>query len=353
VIAGIESVDAAAGEWDALADRVGAGPFRRPGWLMAFLAAYPPDDLPRALTLRAARGGALRAVLPLVTGRGAARVPANAHTPAVGPVADGPESRARLAQALVGLRVPAVGIAPLDGEDPFAEDLRRAARARRAVLRERTVLRSPFADVPAEGPGAMVSRGMRKEIGRHRRRLAEQGELRLDIARGPEDGHAALADMVRIEALGWKGAEGTAIAADEAAHRLYAEITDWAARTGRLRLAVLRLDGRPVAAELDLAEDGALYSLKMGFDPAFAKWGPGHLLVAMLLEALAPEGVRRYEMLGDDDAYKMRWTDRVHEMREFTVYAPSPRGLAALGQERLGRAVRRRLRARRAVGAAA
>jgi len=345
VIPGIETLEAAAADWEALADRTEAGPFHRPGWVRAFLAAYPPAGEAAALTVRDDATGALHALLPVVRRGGTAAVPANAHTPAVGPVADGPESRSALAEALVGLGAPALALAPLDAGDPFAEALRRAAGARRRVLRERTVLRSPYADVPPEGPAAMVSRNMRKEVGRHRRRLEERGELRLDVARGRADGHAALDDLVRIESLGWKGEEGTAIASDPASARLYRAVVDWAADTGRLRLAVLRLDGRPVAAELDIAQGATLHSLKMGFDPDFAKSGPGHLLAWMLIEALLPEGLRRYEMLGDADPYKMRWTDRVHEMREFLVYAPSPRGLAALGQARVTRAVRRRLRA--------
>lgn len=310
--------------------------------MRSHVAAFPPAGEAGALTLRDASDGALRAVLPLVTSAGWARVPANDHTPAVAPVADGPDALAALAEAVVRL-APAVRVTPLDADHPFREALRRAAGARRGIVRERTVLRSPYALVPDEGPLALVSRSLRKELGRHRRRLEGLGALTLEVSRGAEDGCRALDDLLRIEAMGWKGAGGTAIAADVAARAFYAHVTDWAAATGRLRLAVLRLDGRPVAAELDLAEGDALHSLKTGFDPEFAKQGPGHLLVALLLERLAPEGVKRYEMLGDADAYKMRWTDRVHEMRELTVFAPTPRGVAALGRSRVVPAVRRRL----------
>ena len=294
------------------------------------------------LTLREATGGRLRALLPVVRHGGWTHVPSNPHTPAVAPVADGPDALARLAEALVNLAGPALRVGPLDAAGGFHDALAAVAAARRRIVRSRTVLRSPYAVMDDGGPLALVSRGLRKEIGRYRRRLEAMGDLRLEIAREPDAGLRALDDLVDIEARGWKGAAGTAISGDDGARRLYRDVTVWAARTGRLRLAVLRLDGRPLAAELDLAEGDALYALKTGFDPEFARLGPGHLLVATLLEELRPEGVRRYEMLGDDDPYKMRWTDTVHDMREVTVFTPSPRGVAALGRARLVPAVHRR-----------
>jgi CelD/BcsL family acetyltransferase involved in cellulose biosynthesis len=79
-------------EWDALADRVGAAPFLRPGWLGAWLEAFPAGR-PAILTVR--EGGELKGVLPLLRGSALLTSPSNSHTPLFGPVVEGPDRRAR------------------------------------------------------------------------------------------------------------------------------------------------------------------------------------------------------------------------------------------------------------------
>src|ERR687892_751567 len=73
-----DSLDAIADEWDALAMRVGATPFARPGWMRAWWTAFGRGDL-CILTYR--RGGQLRAVLPLARRRGLLHSCSNIHSP--------------------------------------------------------------------------------------------------------------------------------------------------------------------------------------------------------------------------------------------------------------------------------
>ncbi len=348
MIAGIESPAGAADDWEDLAGRCDAPPYHRPGWFAAWAAAFRPDAAVTVVTLRD-RAGTLRALAPVIREGGTTVSPTNEHSPGYGCVADSPEALAGLAAALLGTGS-SLRLGPLADADPLRAGVREQAARRRHIVMERPMLRSPYLDIPDDGPLAALSRGMRKEIGRGRRRLQELGEVRLEIARTPEEAGPALRDLLDIEARGWKGEDGTAISSRPETLAFYTAVTRWAAETGRLRLGVLRVDGRAAAAELDLAEGSSVFSLKAGFDPHFARQGPGHVLVAELLEALRHEGVRRYEMLGDDDAYKMRWTDTVREMVEVATFAPTPRGLARLGRARVAPAVARRVR--RAAGRA-
>lgn len=342
MIPGLETPASVAQDWERLADATGAPPHHRPGWLTAWTQAFAPAADVVVLTVRG-RDGALHAAAPLIRRGGVIASPTNEHSPGYGAVCDSPDARDRLASALVRLGA-TLRIGPVAVDDPLRAEVHAAAARRRCIVMESPVLQSPYADIGEEGPLALVSRSLRKEIGRGRRRLEDVGELRLDVARDTESARRALDDLLRIEALGWKGRDGTAIVSRPETRLFYEAITGWAASTGRLRLAVLRVAERPVAAELDLAEGDALYSLKMGFDPEFAKTGPGHVLVAMLLEALQPEGLRRYEMLGNADAYKMRWTSTVREMVDVACFAPSPAGLAQFGRTRVAPALARRVR---------
>src|SRR5437899_1249723 len=75
------STEALDREWDDLADRVGAAPFLRPGWIRAWWRAFGSGD-PGVLTVR--RSGRLAAALPLEIRRGVVRSPTNWHTPFFG-----------------------------------------------------------------------------------------------------------------------------------------------------------------------------------------------------------------------------------------------------------------------------
>ena len=75
----------------------------------------------------------------------------------------------------------------------------------------------------------------------------------------------ALDVAFRIEASGWKGRGGTAVAARPADERYHRLLAGWAARRGWFRLAFLRLDGRAIAFHYSLQAHGVLYALKIGF----------------------------------------------------------------------------------------
>jgi CelD/BcsL family acetyltransferase involved in cellulose biosynthesis len=142
---------------------------------------------------------------------------------------------------------------------------------------------------------------------------------------GPRAG-PLLDELLTLEAAGWKAARGTAIAARASTHRFYAAVTAWAAERGTLRLLALRLAGRPLAALLGVQEDGVLYLLKGGFDPACARFSPGQLVLAHAIERAFADGLRRVELGGGPDPYKLRWADAVHDLVGVSAFAPSAAG---------------------------
>jgi CelD/BcsL family acetyltransferase involved in cellulose biosynthesis len=315
-------------EWDELADRAGAGPFGRPGWAAAWLRAFGPPGRVGVLALRG--DGRLRAVLPLLRRGGVTAAPANGHTPRVELVAEDRAAAAELARAALALRQRRLTLAPVEAGAPTDVAVRAAAEAAGYRLQARTVLRSPYLPIPPGTAAAedLLGRSMRKDLRRCRRRLDERGELSVQVERGAGDVAAVLAEAVAVEARQWKGRAGTAIASDPAVGAFYADVVDWAASRGLLHLAVLRLDGRAIAFEIDLLGGGALHSLKAGFDPAYGRFSPGHILALEAIDAALPRGVASYELLGDAEPYKLRWTSLCHEMVRLDASAPSAVGLA-------------------------
>jgi CelD/BcsL family acetyltransferase involved in cellulose biosynthesis len=117
-----------------------------------------------------------------------------------------------------------------------------------------------------------------------------------------------------------------------------------------LRLFFLLLDGRPVAFEYALVDDGVLYLLKGGYDPEFRTYGPGLLITSDMLEWSFHQGLDRFEFLGKEEPQKLHWTSDVHDFRRVQAFAPTAAGrverLAWVYLRPLARRLVRRLRHR-------
>lgn len=124
----------------------------------------------------------------------------------------------------------------------------------------------------------VINSGVRKELRRQRKRLAELGRLELRVL---DDGGDITGWIEQFEALehdGWKGAEATSLRSVEGHARYFKACCTEAFARQRLHMLALFLDGRPIAMKCNfLAADGA-FTLKIAFDERYAKYSPGTLL---------------------------------------------------------------------------
>ena len=121
-----------------------------------------------------------------------------------------------------------------------------------------------------------LSANRRKDLRRRRRRLGELGALEHRTATG-ETLPAAIDAFLDLEASGWKGRRGTALASRPGTAALArALFRGGGGVAGRADLLVL--DGRPVAASLALVCRGTAHLLKTSYDEDLARFAPGLLL---------------------------------------------------------------------------
>ena len=106
----------------------------------------------------------------------------------------------------------------------------------------------------------------------------------------------------------------------------YTDIARWASARGWLRLAFLRLDGRPIAMQFDLEVLSTYYSLKIGYDPAYEHFAPGKLLTYAMVARAVATGAETYELLGKDEEWKYRFTNTFRERFAFAAFPRSPVG---------------------------
>lgn len=309
--------------WEELAERMGAAPFLRPGWFEAWAEAFAePIEL-----LTTEVDGGLSGVLPYVRTAEGVRSATNPHTPEPGLLAEDWAAAQELADRLFSLGG-RVSIGYLDAA--AATMLRNAARDAGCVVLTRPLAYRLFLEL--DGPwesfeGNLPSRLVR-DVRRRRRKLDELGDVTLEIADGSERLDELLAEGFRLEASGWKAAEGTAILSTEETQRFYQAIARWCAERGWLRLFFLRVDGRPIAFQLALEHGRTHYFLKGGYDPDDSVHSPGKLLLHATLAHALERGLERYELMGDVEPWKLEWTKTMEKRASLDAYRRTPRGLA-------------------------
>jgi hypothetical protein len=93
-------------------------------------------------------------------------------------------------------------------------------------------------------------------------------------------------EFLELEAAGWKGDRGNALARSRSTARLFADTVEQAARAGALERLALRLNGRPIAMLANLIAPPGAFAWKTAYDETYARFSPGVLLQHRNLEIL-------------------------------------------------------------------
>lgn len=317
------AIDPLADEWDELADRTNASLFLRPGWFAAWFGAFGRGRL----EVIAARNGQRLVGLAALERRGPAlRSLWNWHTPFWAPLAEDVEVLRELTRVMVGHARPWLSLGFVDSGTAEFEACRDAASFCRT--RVYTLEHSPY--VALQGSWAdyegRLSAKRRRNLRRLWRRLEEQGRVVFEVRDGRHDLAQLLEEGFRVEASGWKGERGTAIASAPHTRQFYEQVAAWASRRGSLRLAFLRLDGRAVAFDFAVEDGGAHSLLKTGFDSAWRSFAPGVLLRERMIEHCFGRGLETYEFLGDATDWKLEWFDATRELVALEAFRLTPAG---------------------------
>jgi CelD/BcsL family acetyltransferase involved in cellulose biosynthesis len=308
-------------QWTALAES--GSPFVSPAFFLLTARHLAPGE---PLFAGCTRAGALAGALPLLR-RGRELVAlASDHTQRFDYVGD-PEALDALWEALRTLRGwDILRLARVPEASPLAARLPDLAARSGGHAVVTPHLYSPRFSL--EGFEARLARKFRTEL----RRTAKKLEgLAFERVAGFD--HGALRDALAIEAMSWKGTAGTAIASDPRTLRFYTTLARLYAAKGALTIAFLRANGRRIAMQLALEQGGTYYLLKPSFDPAFADYGPGQLLMNEVAEDARARGLLQCDLLGKDDAWKRKWSDDLQAHVRVDVYAPTALGRARYALE--------------------
>jgi CelD/BcsL family acetyltransferase involved in cellulose biosynthesis len=138
-----------------------------------------------------------------------------------------------------------------------------------------------------------MSAGKRKELRRQRRRLDDIGPVAVSTAAAAADIAAALQDFLVLEASGWKGLAGTAIAGDPALKAFVQGAVTALAAEGKARIDRLLLDGAAIAATITLTSGDTAWCWKIAYNERLARASPGVQLICDLTDSLLAQSEPR------------------------------------------------------------
>ncbi|MGK4006439.1 GNAT family N-acetyltransferase [Sorangium sp. So ce1036] len=306
-----EELEALREPWDALWQRCPAATtFQRPEWLLPWCRELGPEEV-LALVLRSPSAQGLVGLAPLAIHRiGAERVVAllGAGITDYNDVLAAPGYERAVAEAVLaflGERAGAWDVADLhdlrgsspllaaDAPPGWSDEVEKHEACPRVVIPE------------GAGPDDLFSPGMRARIARARKRLARAGALRVEVAGADSLGELLDALFANHRARWISRGEGGVL--DEALRPFHRAAAAGLCARGALRLFGLRLDGRIIASLYGLAERDGLASYITGFDPEFAWYSPGLVMLASAIEHTAREGARTVDFLRGREPYKYAW----------------------------------------------
>lgn len=155
----------------------------------------------------------------------------------------------------------------------------------------RTQLRLSESTRPFATPelGVKRSGSTRKKLRQDWNRLSATGLVDI-VNNKAADTREAFETFLKLEASGWKGARGTALLCDAADATFARQMVAALAERGNASVALLRVDGRPIAAQVLMYCGATAYTWKTAFSPDYAKYSPGALLIDKITDDLFSSG---------------------------------------------------------------
>lgn len=150
---------------------------------------------------------------------------------------------------------------------------------------ERALLESSLS--PQAYYEATVRKKKRKELKRLTNRLAELGQVETRWLDSEDQLEGWCDSFLALEAGGWKGQAGSALACDPATERFFRTVIARAFETGKLDFLRMDLDGRPIAMLINLLALPGSFSFKIAFDEDYARFSPGVLIQIENLRVLS------------------------------------------------------------------
>jgi len=313
----LPALDALAPEWWKLwrGAASAATPFQSPAWLLAWWRAFAPGEIMTLAVRDRANGGALAGLAPLYVSGRTVRLIGVGVSDYLGLLyrdGDGSRVAAAVLEHIADRRSACWDVCDLFDLGPGEPLLDAPLPATAAMCRDERhesgepcpVLRLP---ARLDDLGAHVPTRMLEKLRYYRRRLGREGDVRIE--RATRENLPRLMDtLLSLHGARWaERGEAGGVLADPRVRRLHDAAAPALLDADALRLSALSLDGRTIAVFYGFADRRRTYYYLGGFDPAFARFSPGAVIVGHAIEEAVREGAAEFHFLRGREPYKYAW----------------------------------------------
>lgn len=134
--------------------------------------------------------------------------------------------------------------------------------------------------------GVKRSGSTRKKLRQDWNRLIALGAVDIVNERAPDAVREAFEVFLALEAGSWKGSRGTALLCDEKDAGFVRRLLGGLAEQGNASVALLRVNGLAIAAQVLMYCGTMAYTWKTAFNSDYAKYSPGALLIDKVTEEI-------------------------------------------------------------------
>jgi hypothetical protein len=164
----------------------------------------------------------------------------------------------------------------LDAECPSYGAIRKDLAARGGAALMLSEAARPFV---TRDFGVKRSGSTRKKLRQDWNRLSALGAVDVVNDRAPAAAGQAFETFLALEQASWKGARGTALLSDAKDAAFVRRLFQGLAAEGNASVALLRLEGEAVAAQVLMYCGATAYTWKTAFNAEYGKYSPGALLI--------------------------------------------------------------------------
>jgi CelD/BcsL family acetyltransferase involved in cellulose biosynthesis len=176
----------------------------------------------------------------------------------------------------------------------------------------------------AGGSGELPARAL-ADLRRRRRRAEEFGRVRLELAH-VQNVDRALERLFALHAARWHARGEAGVLAQSSLESFHRDIAERFAGRGWLRLHLLYIGDRLIAANYGFCVKRRAYSYIGGFDPEMATLGPGRIIVHEMIKYAVEEGAEEFDFLRGDEEYKRRWGGEARQQYRLSSFSCCKKG---------------------------
>jgi CelD/BcsL family acetyltransferase involved in cellulose biosynthesis len=249
------------------------------------------------------------------------------------PQRTGPVLADRLERELHGRRT-VVDLTRLAPDDPWLTLLRDRFAAGPFTLRAVQQEDYPRLDLTAmEDPVREVARRLKKNDVRRRWRRLDEAHGATFTYHRPGNARDDLATFLDLHDRRWatKDHPPAGLFSSPAGRAFVSDAAAALDEAGLLRLSFVEAGGKAIVGRFGFEHRGVYHGVKSGWDPEFAHFGPGHLVVGRILEHAAESGLDAFDFMRGAGDHKAAWSG---EDRAVSYWVAEPRDRFLAARER-------------------